>query len=51
MKLDFTLDELGVLDKAIQQMPYYIAAPLINKINTQLQEQKKEMDIPIDLEE
>jgi len=37
MKLEFTEQELLVLDKAIQQLPYYLAAPLLKKINEQIQ--------------
>lgn len=47
MKLEFTLEQLGILDKAIQQLPYYMAAPLIASINKQVVEQKEIMDTPI----
>jgi len=50
MQIDFTLEQLSVLDKAIQQLPYYLAAPLVQHINTQLAEQQKIMDTPIELE-
>ena len=36
-QLIFTTEQLVVLDKALQQMPYYMAAPLISHINTQIQ--------------
>lgn len=49
MKLEFTLEQLGVLDKAIQQLPYYMAAPLVQTINQQITEQKKFMDTPVEL--
>lgn len=48
MKIDFTLEQLGILDKAIQQLPYHVAAPLIQHINTQISEQQKIMDTPVD---
>jgi hypothetical protein len=41
-RLIFTEEQLVVLDKAIQQMPYYLAAPLLNEINKQIAEQSKE---------
>lgn len=37
MKIEFSREQLAVLDKALQQMPYYLASPLINHINAQLQ--------------
>ena len=37
MKIDFSREQLVVLDKALQQLPYYVAAPLINHINALLQ--------------
>jgi 16S rRNA A1518/A1519 N6-dimethyltransferase RsmA/KsgA/DIM1 with predicted DNA glycosylase/AP lyase activity len=49
MKLDFTLAQLATLDKAIQQLPYYVAAPLIAHINAELEAQQKIMDTPIEL--
>lgn len=47
MKLEFTLEQLGVLDKALQQLPYFVAAPLIASINQQLEAQRKIMDAPL----
>jgi hypothetical protein len=47
VQIDFTLEELATLDKAIQQLPYYVAAPLIASINRQIAEQEAAMDIPI----
>lgn len=49
MKIDFTLAQLSILDKAIQQLPYHIAAPLIAHINAELEAQQKIMDTPIEL--
>ena len=39
MTFEFTEQDLQVLDKAIQQLPYYLAAPLLKKINEQIAEQ------------
>lgn len=48
MQIDFTLNELQILDKALQQMPYYLAAPIIANINKQIAEQQRIMDIPVE---
>lgn len=48
MQIDFTFEQLSTLDKAIQQLPYYVAAPLIAHINEQIEKQKKIMDFPMD---
>lgn len=40
MKIDFTQEQLIVLDKAIQQLPYYVAAPLILHINAEIKKQE-----------
>ena len=42
MKIEFTTDQLIVLDKALQQMPFYLAAPIIASINKQLAQQQKD---------
>lgn len=47
MQIDFTFEQLSILDKAIQQMPYHIAAPLIAHINSEIQKQQKRMDTPV----
>jgi hypothetical protein len=47
MKIDFTIEHLQIIDKAIQQIPYYLAAPLIEHINKELQIEKAIMDTPI----
>jgi hypothetical protein len=39
--LDFDDADLAVLNQALMQMPYGAVAPLINKINEQIAEQKK----------
>jgi hypothetical protein len=47
MKIDFNIEQLSILDKALQQLPYYLAAPLINHINKELEKEKAIMDTPI----
>lgn len=42
MKIDFSMEQLAILDKAIQQLPYYVAAPLIQHINVQIIEAQKQ---------
>jgi hypothetical protein len=42
MNLQFSEDELMVLDKALQQMPYYLAAPIIESINRQINAQRNQ---------
>lgn len=42
MKIDFSMEQLVILDKAIQQLPYYVAAPLIQHINVQIIEAQKQ---------
>jgi len=37
MQINLTPQQLSVLDKAIQQMPYHVAAPLIAHINKEIQ--------------
>ena len=39
MKINFTPEQLSILDKAIQQLPYYMAAPLIQHINLEIENQ------------
>lgn len=41
----FTAEQLVVIDKAIQQLPYHVAAPLITEINKQIQAQRNADDI------
>ena len=38
--LEFTQEDLQVLDRLLQQAPYAVAAPLIGKINAQLAAQR-----------
>lgn len=49
MKLEFTLEQLLLLDRALQQQPYYMAAPLIDSINTQLKQHQEISDVPINI--
>lgn len=51
MKLEFTLQQLAIIDKALQQLPYYLAAPLIMEVNKQLEDQKQAMETPIKISE
>jgi precorrin-4 methylase len=51
MQIDFTIEQLSVLDKAIQQLPYYVAAPLIAHINKEIEKQKQVMDTPVSVAE
>ena len=39
--LKLTPADVAVLDRALQEMPYRLAAPLIDKINAQLQAQQQ----------
>jgi hypothetical protein len=41
MVLEFTDQEIQTIDKAIQQLPYCLAIPLITTINRQIAEQLK----------
>jgi len=38
MTLTFTPEQLAVIDRALQAMPYHMAAPLIAEINRQIAE-------------
>jgi hypothetical protein len=40
MKLEFNEQQLNVLSAALVELPYRVAAPLINHINQQIQEQR-----------
>ena len=51
MQIDFTYEQLGVLDKAVQQLPYFMGAPLIAHINKQIAEQQKIMKTPVNEDE
>lgn len=41
MKIEFNEQQLGILNSALVEIPYRIAAPLISHINQQIQEQLK----------
>jgi hypothetical protein len=49
MQIDFSLEQLGHLDRAIQQLPFYIAAPLIEHINKEIRKQQEIMDTPVSI--
>lgn len=38
MKLEFTNEQLAILNEALIQLPFKVAAPLIQQINQQIQE-------------
>ena len=38
MKLEFTNEQLAILNEALIQLPFKVAAPLIQRINQQIQE-------------
>ena len=42
--LTFTQEQLRVLDQALQQMPYYMVAPVINSINEQIRTAREAAD-------
>jgi hypothetical protein len=42
MKIDFNHEQLKVLNDAIVQLPFYIAKPLINHINSEIQKRHNE---------
>ena len=50
MKIDFTNEQLQILNEAIIELPFKIAAPLIKHINTEIQNNFNEkadyQDIP-----
>jgi len=40
MKIEFNEQQLGILNAALVEIPYRMAAPLIQHINQQIQEQQ-----------
>jgi hypothetical protein len=36
MNITFTQDQLAIIDKALQQLPYHLAAPLFAHINSEI---------------
>lgn len=40
--LKLTPTDLGAIDRALQEMPFRLAAPLIAKINAQIQAQQQQ---------
>lgn len=43
MKIDFTPEQIAVIDQAVQQLPYFVAAPLIHHINKQIAEYRDQV--------
>lgn len=41
MIFELSMEDLVVLDKALQEMPYRVASPLIKKINEQIVKQQE----------
>jgi hypothetical protein len=39
ISLTFTQEQLQILDRALQQLPYYMAQPVIAEINRQIEAQ------------
>jgi hypothetical protein len=48
INIQFTKEQLAAIDQALQQAPYYVAAPLIAHINHQIQ---KNFDAKIDAQD
>jgi|LakMenEpi03Aug12_release.lakeMendotaPanAssembly.Ray.scaffolds.fasta_scaffold1372073_2 hypothetical protein len=42
MIFNLTNEQLVIIDKALQQLPYYVSATLIQEINRQIIEQNKD---------
>ena len=42
MKIEFSVEQLQILDKAIQQLPFYVAAPLLDHINRELSKEQND---------
>ena len=40
MKFEFTIEQLKVIDMALQELPFRIASPLIIEINNQINSQR-----------
>ena len=40
--LVLTFDQLRIVDQAIQQLPFYVAAPIIDAIGQQVREQQNQ---------
>ena len=41
INLQFTENELRVIDRALQEMPFRMAAPVIQSMNAQIEERRK----------
>ena len=46
IKLELTVDEVNLILTALQELPYKVAAPLIQKISTEGQKQFEEQQKP-----
>lgn len=46
--LKLTPADIAVLDRALQEMPYRLAAPLVDKLNAQIREQQQRPEVPPD---
>jgi hypothetical protein len=44
--LVFTAEQIKVIDQALQQAPYFVAAPLLSEINRQLEALQKAASEP-----
>lgn len=42
MKIEFTNEQLSILNQAIIELPYRLAAPLIVHINAEIQKRREE---------
>ena len=45
-ELKFTIDQLRVIDMALKEMPYKLAAPLIEDINKQIRNAGNSVGVP-----
>ncbi len=50
MLLEFTEEQLHIIDKALQQMPFYLVAPLIDDINKQIASAPQDADTKQDIQ-
>lgn len=46
--LKLTPADLAALDRALQELPFRLAAPLVAKINAQIREQQQPPEVPPD---
>jgi hypothetical protein len=50
LKLEFTIDDMQVIDSALAEMPYRISAPVIERINKQLRQLNKQTNSEVQVE-